>query len=285
MNSSQHSQIESYLSGQMSHEEVSNFESLLEVSPELQQQLQFQSEIIEGIGSFRKTELKARLEVLNPTPAWYTVAHLSPVGQFIGGGIITSLIGVGGFMAFGSEGDVLPSESIVIDAPVKKEIVWDLPEMNPPKVEQIEQLIEEVDVEAQPKVTTTKETQVMGFNPIVSVPNAGDVEAEKEFQSEELPAPSEVENRESVNAIDVEIIESRASKVKYRYYEGKLFLYGKFKDEPYQILEINSSTGRRVYLYHKSVFYGIHQSDRPLELSAVTDDKLIRELSILRKAK
>ena len=99
------------------------------------------------------------------------------------------------------------------------------------------------------------------------------------------PIEDEKDERTSGSALDDEIIETKASKIKYRYYDGKLYLYGKFQQEPYEILEINSASGRRIYLYHLTNFYEISSSDKPVELKAIDNSKLIQELEILRKTK
>ncbi len=292
MDLNQHNQIEAYLSGQMTPEEVSQFESLLEVNPELQQQLTFQSEVINGIGQYRKTELKARLDALDPTPAWWTIAQLSPVGQFIGGGIIVGFLGIGTYFVVNEQSADLPTEGIEITAPNPVNVELEIPEIQPlpqlpvASVHSDGQIVEG-DIEPdQEEKSPTADLKEDSFVPIVSVPDAGDVEADEEFQSNELPTPEETpETVTSENPIDVEIIDSKGSKVKYQYYEGKLYLYGKFQEEPYQILEINSAAGRKVYLYHLDVFYHIEPVDKPSSLEKVEDVSLIKELTILRKSK
>lgn len=275
-------QIESYLSGQMSAEEAAKFESLLEVNPELQEELAFQSETIQGIGEFRKAELKARLDALDPSTAWWTIAQLSPVGQFLGGSILVGLLSVGGYFLL-SENAGDPGNEITISAPeyIPQPFMLELPDIEPVVQErdQLETVVERV--ERNDKEVVDKSS----FTPVVTVPSAGEVETEKAFVPEELPTPDEVDNQPEIETVDVEIIESRSAKIKYRYYEGKLYLYGKFSDEPYQILEINSYAGRRIFLYHKNAFHTIRQSDKPLLLEQITDTKLIQELKILQKSK
>ncbi|MEQ9230349.1 MAG: hypothetical protein RIF46_06670, partial [Cyclobacteriaceae bacterium] len=77
MNLNQQQQIESYLAGEMSAKEISAFESQVEVNPELRQELHFQSEVISGIGEFRKAQLIARLDGLNVSTAWWSVVQHS----------------------------------------------------------------------------------------------------------------------------------------------------------------------------------------------------------------
>lgn len=288
MDSTQLQQIEAYLSGQMTPEELSKFESLLEVNPELQQQLNFQTDVINGVGQFRKNELKARLEALDPTPAWWTIAHLSPVGQFIGGSVVVGALGIGTFFIVNpSNSDQTAVEVIEINAPTPVDVQAEIPEISPLPLVGNQPTVENTKITEE---LTKDERQLSGSNeeafvPVVSVPEAGDVEAAQEFQPNDLPTPEESESDNSSIPVDVEIVSTKGSKVKYEYYAGKLYLYGKFQEEPYQILEINSASGRKVYLYHMDVFYHIEPVDKPTSLERVEDTDLIKELSILRKSK
>lgn len=289
MDTNRQNQIESYLSGQMSPEEASSFESMLEVNPELREELGFQSDVINGIGKYRKAELKARLDAIDVRSGWWTVSQLAPVGQFIGGAAIVSLVGVGGYLAFDA-GSEPRGADIIIDAPdyLRTPVSFDL------FLESLEQLDEDVKVEptipepTHQRVVVTEEekAEALEFVPIVAVPEVEDVADEVTFEPESLPEPDQLDDTaEKSETIDVEVVDSKTSRIKYRYYAGKLYLYGKFQDEPYQILEINSSTGRKIFLYHLSTFYNIRQSDKPLQLEPITDKALIQELSILRKSK
>ena len=288
MQANQQNQIESYLSGQMNADQLAKFESELKVNPELQQELSFQSEVINGIGEYRKTELIARMDALKVPSAWWSAVQQSATVQYVGGIIITGLIGTGVWFAFQNDENI-GSEStsdtneIIIDAPKQEVIVWDLP-----------LIVEEESPTVVPEEITSSENEEPSeikkireiFNPKVAVPSAGDVESEKDFVPEQAGEPSSIaETKESTNPIGVEIIETKASKIKYRYYEGKLYLYGKFQQEPYEILEINSAAGRRIYLFHLDNFYQISSNDKPVELKAIANSKLIQELEILRKTK
>lgn len=287
MNLNQQQQIESYLAGEMSAEEISAFESQVEVNPELRQELHFQSEVISGIGEFRKAQLIARLDGLNVSTAWWSVVQHSSVLQYAGSAL--AIIGIGGaaYWYTTNAEEALPDagNEIVVDAPVHEPVIFELPEFESQLVSLPDEVNQGKVVEALVDDNTPPKEE-KSFNPIVNVPNAGNVEAEKEFQPQQAPKPEEVEETEPAKkALEVEVVETKTSRIKYRYYAGKLFLYGKFQDEPYQILEINSAAGRRIYLHHLNTFYEIVQSDKPVNLTEVTNEKLIQELSILRKSK
>src|SRR5690606_34168036 len=58
-------QIERYLEGNMSGEELQAFEKLLDKDPMLKSEFQLQEDIISAIKESRKAELKARLDNIN----------------------------------------------------------------------------------------------------------------------------------------------------------------------------------------------------------------------------
>ncbi len=288
MKANQQNQIEAYLSGEMNAEQLAKFESDLQINPELQKELNFQSDVIQGIGEFRKNQLITRLDALNVPSAWWSYIQHSSILQYFGGVVVTGLIGVGIWFILPSDNsnlDLAVVDELIIDDPKPESFVWNLPELKKQKIV-AEDSSEETDLTHKDE---NKETKVSAklFSPIVTVPSAGDIEAEKDFVPEEAGNPSKIEktNVDENRPISVEIIESESFNVKYRYYDGKLYLYGKFNKDPYEILEINSASERRIYLYHGEIFYQIGISDVPVDLKEITNSKLIQELAILRKTK
>ncbi|MCP4457454.1 MAG: hypothetical protein GY816_05415 [Cytophagales bacterium] len=286
MNSNNQNQIEAYLSGEMDAEQLAKFESEVHVNPELQQELNFQSEVIQGIGQYRKAQLVARLDAVNIAPGWLSFIQSSTV-QYVGGAIAIALIGTGLWFTFqdNSLGTELTSSSqiVVVDTPTQQESEWNLPKQKEQEPLMKEELLV-VELRDWEKVDSSREKL---FNPQIAVPDAGDFETETDFVPEQAGEPSGSTRTDSKKSqpIEVELVESKALNVRYRYYEGKLYLYGKFKQKPYEILEINSATGRQIYLYHLDTFHEIVPSDKPVDLKVVTNDKLIQELMILRKTK
>ncbi len=287
MNINQQQRIESYLAGEMNPEEMSAFESQMEVNPALREEFHFQSEVISGIGEFRKAQLIARLDGLNVSTAWWSVIQHANVLQYVGTAV--AIIGIGGVAYwFATKSDEAPAPTgneITIDAPVHDPEIFELPAFDS-ELENVPVVANEGPAEVTVAEDKVQPKAEKSFNPVVNVPNAGNVEADQDFKPQQAPKPEEVQAAKTTkNALEVEVIETKTAKIKYRYYAGKLFLYGKFQDEPYQILEINSGAGRRIYLYHMNTFYEIVQNDKPVNLTEVTNEKLIHELRILRNSK
>lgn len=294
MNLNQHQQIEKYLSGQMSPEEASLFESQLEVNPELQQEMNFQNDVIQGISQYRKLQLKSRLDAVNVSASWWTTLQYSTVAQYIGGTILVALIG-GGIYWWADKWAVEEVENTPVEVEVP--VTDNEPELTlipKEETEKVEAVKTEVSEETTPvkaetvriEESKTEKPGIKKFTPNVKVPSAGNVNEEKTFTPDQLPVPAESTSElEKNKPVDVEVIDTKTSRIRYRYYSGKLFLYGNFTNEPYEILEINSTNGRSIYLYHLNAYYEILPSDKPVGVREIVDEKLIQELSILRKAK
>lgn len=289
MNLDQQNQLEAYLSGQMPPEEMKTFEAMLNSSPELQQEVRFQSDIIKGIGQYRKAQLKARLDAIQVTPGYWFGLQGSTLGQLATGAVAVLMISAGAYWYFGTESES-PAENVAPQK-VDQEIVI---------VPENDQSTEELPVEETPvkenndeskktrrseKPVVTDKTQ-KSFDPKTNAPTSGDVSDEEDFTPDNLPTPEEGTTvRKANEPIEVEVINGRNAKIKYKYYAGKLYLYGDFTAEPYEILEINSAAGRRIYLYHLNAYYEITPTDKLVGVVEVSDAQLIQELTVLRKEK
>jgi len=287
MNLDQQNQLESYLSGHMPPDEMKTFEASLGSNPELQQEVHFQSDIIKGIGEYRKSQLKARLDAIQVTPGYWFGLQGATIAQLTTGVATVLLIGAGSYWYFGTfETEEVVQNTEVVEEEVITPTVNDTPVSEEIEADQTSEKINESKQENKAVQSGDANTSAKTFEPRVAVPKSGDVEDEKEFTPDNLPTPEEGEAVKQENTpIEVEVIDGRNAKIKYRYYAGKLYLYGDFTAEPYEILEINASSGRRIYLYHLNEYYEITPTDKPANVVAVTDTKLIQELTILRKEK
>jgi hypothetical protein len=297
MSLNQQQQIESYLAGQMSPEDASLFEAQLEVNPELRQELKFQTEVIRGISEYRKIQLKSRLDAVNVSAGWWSTMQYSTLGQFIGGAMLVGLIGGGIYWwadkwSLDESSNVTETEVPALISDNEADLTL-TPEVEKESVNEGRFINENTKTsetsEAKKESETSEKSEeqpVKKFIPKVKVPSAGNVDEEKAFNPEELPVPAESTSTTEKSApVEVEVIDTKSTRIKYRYYAGKLFLYGNFSSEPYEILEINTSKGRNIYLYHLKSYYEITPSDKPVGVQQITDAQLIQELSILRKAK
>lgn len=290
--------IEEYHRGTMSSEEMAAFERDLAADPSLKAESDLQSQIIGGLKEYRKTQLKARLDAIDVAPGWIEFAQQSALVKSFGGIAIATLIGTGVLLLGEDKSEELSYEStatIAMSVPAQEEFVfdWNIEAPEVVAVATVELSKKEVateDVvkseETPVKVVVAEEPNQKEFSPAFVAPGAGDAADETDLTTSSLDEVTESTIVEAERKpIDVETENSRGAKIRYKYYDGKLYLSGDFRDKPYEILEINSAQGRRIYLLHQNRFYEVGTTDRLKELPEVTDVKLIQELRLIRENK
>lgn len=285
--------IEQYVSGTISDSDKVMLESEFLSNPSLRGEVEFQREMVNGLQQFRKAELKARLDnVPVEVGVMQTLGQstLVKVAASIG---VTALV-IGGIYYFSEPAvEKVASYERLSPAPLTEEFqagkkldVKELTRVELPKApaaapEEEVPLAEESEV-------VTKEEEVV---PVFDKPSVKEFENEEEFEGNPVgeDATPLISNPSEINMpIDIEV-KSRLSfdnKLQYQFYEEKLYLFGDFGNIPYEILEINSKTGKKLYLYHQGIFYKLSYPTRKVtELEKVTSGDLIKELNIFRESK
>ncbi len=307
-------QLDNYHSGRMSESEMADFNKLLESDPALKAENDFQSDIINGLKEYRKLELKSRLDAINVGPTWIEFAQQSALMKSFGGVIIASLIGTGIYLYGERTEDIASDELATVEAQEVESIdfVWSLGEEEDSNSTQSVELEkpQELPVHAVAQNSKTEESVISEttdtsdnlvvedlestseakqeevYKPSFEAPNAESISDETEFETTGLDEiPSSTSNVISENSIDVRSEITKSSIIKYKYYDGKLFLNGAFDKAPYEILEINSASGRRIYVYYIGSYYKVGNADKLTELPKVTNTDVINELKMLRENK
>ncbi len=293
-------QIDNYHSGRMSESEMTDFENILESDPALKAESDFQSDIVSGLKEYRKLELKSRLDAINVGPTWIEFAQQSALMKSMGGVIVASIIGTGIYF-YGERPEIQKSDlpaTVQAQEIESIEFMWNLGQeeaqvstklerpAKPKSVENIDQVqvlevAESRDENETVEVATTKEV----FTPSFEAPNAESIEEDSDFTTTGLDEIPNTTENSSEQPIDVETEISKSSIIKYKYYDGKLFLNGDFNKAPYEILEINSSNGRRIYVFYLGSYYRVGMADKLTELPKVTNTETLNELKLLRENK
>lgn len=298
-------QIERYLEGKMSGEESETFESLLNNDPALKSQLQLQQDILSTIKETRKAELKARLNNIN-------------VGTYNGGltgakvvltGMLTAAIGLGIYFYAQDEANKTDKIDLVNEemfAPQMEESILIQPEVkhNTSSISVESNKIEEkktkeavADKYAKEKKTVApaqenKETEAVVTIKKINTPSP--IESFEEDVEEKNPALQAPKNKlaeaitssEAATAVEVEVEskEDNNHNFHYKFYNNKLYLYGDFKNIPYELIELNTVSGKSLYLYYKDSFYYLEANQMEISpLNQIKDGNLIEELNGLRK--
>lgn len=297
--------IEQYHSGNMSAGDIASFENEIASNPELKVESDFQSDIVNGIKEYRKTQLKTRLDTINVSPGWIEFARQSALVKSFGGVAIASLIGSAVYFYADSKVDK-PTETplLTLEAigPKIEEFTfdWNIPTLTTLSASAPSEHRKAVQESVKASQTTAStsvaeesvvdnsvvETTTDNFTPSFNAPEASDVVEDQEPVATILDkVPSVIADSKDEEPIEVETKNSKSSKIRYKYYDGKLFLNGDFNQEPYEILEINSAKGRRIYLLHQNKYFEVKTTDRLSELPEVTNVKLIQELRLIKENK
>ncbi|VXD12815.1 hypothetical protein [Marinoscillum sp. 108] len=307
MNPTPH-QIDSYLRNELSSSELSAFEAEMSNNPELMDQVRFEQTVVEGISQYRKAELKARLDAIEIGSGWMGIGQLgsSALVKSVGGVLVASLVGVSAYFVFTAEENITSPEiieSIEITSPKQSESYqFEFPELS---VQKVSSVVSESSPNVAEKSSATSDEKVKAlptvqksvasvdeeteFVPVVDLPDLGELSEEKGLKIEDANLPEmnemDVVSSKGESPISVETIQRNSESIKYKYFDGKLFLYGDFKSTPYEIIEINRPSERKLYLFYDQEYYSIIVSDKVQELSPITNHQLLQELEIVRNNK
>lgn len=288
-----HEAIERYLLDQMGKEEAVAFEQSITNSEALSEEVALQRSIIKGLQETRKMELKSRLAQIPVSASPWAAAMQSTWLKMATGALVVGSISLVAYYQLDTDKQAeqiadLPKEivEVAVPAQVDAEII-EIPEST-----EEEQAVEETSrpiEEKQPEVSTPveRESDEEEINPVpqVSIPvpvNPDTDLAITEVNIEEETSLPFVSESSSPLAVDL-IIES--SKRTYRYFDGELSLKGDYKDITYDILEINSKEGRKLYLLIDGIYYSLTPTDSYLPLQRITDTKVRKQLDVLRDYK
>ncbi len=292
-----------YLEGEMTDLEKINFENQLANNSNIQEEFQFQNDVIEGIRENRKAELKARLDQI-PVSS-------SSIYQYIGLKVaalitITTMIGFGAYYTFFNERGELAKENIVtLNEATDFEVTPNLPEMPAPVIEEeikSEEIVidkRKVEDKSGKKVKKesendelTADTKTASDNipsPDIVKPESVEVIADAKIEQKDDSfeiSNNSLNNIKDVmeNKVEVETISDNKKNFHYQFYNKKLYLYGDFDKTPYEILEYNASGVKLFYLYYEGKYYELNSNQmKTTVLREIENEELVSELNQLRK--
>lgn len=267
--------LDDYLANRLSGQEKTAFEQRLQGNPELQQELKFQQELIQGIRQARVAELKAMLNNVPVVPA--NVGTTSVAVKIISSIVVVGVVSTALYFYFG-----------------EKE-----PEQIPATVEKTENTVTPERSAPQEEVSTPSES----INPEVSKPTGINVPKETapaaqpklevytpEIEAEELQAQKEHAQLDIIarafvtSSIEVETEEgTRKYGFHYMFKDNKLVLYGSFENNLYEILEFIAGEQRTVFLYYNNTYYLLDlDKTSPTPLVPIKDKTLLNKLKQYR---
>jgi hypothetical protein len=283
--------IEAYIQNRLSPGERSHFESEISKDPLLKNELNLQQDIIESLKSYRKTQLKSRLNNIevSMTPNYYGAKIAASI-------IITSLLGLGVYSYFGKKSETPVTSEVSREIKINKpdsEISAE-PSLNNTKIEA------PVSSSNTPKSTenlSNSGNKVSGKksstnNSSISSISSGSQNMVETFENDQfqsnnnitLPDGKIAQTVESKSNVDITIDGSTENKFHYKFYNNKLFLFGSFDAKKYEILELNTYDGKQVYLYYDNSYFKLNSNQSEVSpLTKIADKKVIEQLNNFNK--
>lgn len=273
--------LDHYVGNRLNAQEKAAFEQQLANNAELQQALAVQEQIAGGLRKARAAELK---QMLKNVPVSSLPSQPSLVGRVGLWAAAAGVVGSGLYFYFNQD----DTKAVPASSPTT-EIKQDVTAVEPTPQE------EAVQVPAETPSNTLKKTEP------VAPKTATDITEEKpaERNAIEVYEPgAETENGNASSATAEEsprststrstiVAETDATNKKYNFHyqfkEGKLFLYGTFEKNLYEIMEFFADNKRTMFLYYKDNYYLLNdENDKIKSLTAIKDPALVKRLNASR---
>jgi hypothetical protein len=308
--------IERFLGNSMSKAEEKRFLQKVDADPDLKDQLNFQRDIVNGIQQYRKMELKGRLAnipITGPAGFLQTVASIKTAGvAVVGSGLI--MTGVYLYQNQQNTSDTIISEEMVVgenarepiavleDAVDAENSASDLMPKENVDSEKATEPADQSDQSIQAKIAAEKTTDLSEHSreeyPVISSSEAKATELDAfepelidDFDdAESLPSARSLKRKAmtdnsetSMSSVSIEKVDDGIHEFHYRYFNNKLYLYGKFEESPYEIIEINPNNERRLFLYYNGTYFEIADNQKDISrLRKVTGHRMIEKLDSMR---
>lgn len=279
-------QIEAYLKGELSPESASVLENEIANNPILSNELDLQKSIIETIKDNRKAELKARLnniDVQSGAQSWWKYAAVASLVTSFGAWMYFSATPVIKTEQLEGVHKTEEKASSTSETTVDNSVLASNKEVNSEKVGKKELTVKETSSNKAAKKDKKVKDQIPSL-PTLNTPEEG---GEYEPLNKDLDAPRH--NLTSTphlagTVAGVEVVKSKKHKFHYRYFDTKLFLYGNFDSNTYDILELNTSNGQSLYLKYESKYFSLEQNKTEIsKLEQVSDADILKKLEEIQK--
>jgi hypothetical protein len=286
--------LDDYLRNRLDPQEKSAFEQALKNDAALQRELRVQQRVVEGLRKARVAELK---QLLNNVPVTAVpgegMSMLAKVGAWL---VVAGLAGGGLYIYYNSEEQ--PADNISANTPHLAPDTHADDKATHPAVENIQPPLVKGD-------ETNKESvqdQAVDSGQKISESTTGDPVAPAARDVFE-PA-DETRTAESSSATDsgkgtAGVITTPSITVEagingnngkynfhYQFKDNKLFLYGVFEKNLYELMEFFSNNKRTLFLYYKDRYYLLSEDDSKVKrLTPISDPALLKKLRDYRSAR
>jgi hypothetical protein len=284
--------IEAYFEGNISPAEKAMLEAKVKSDPLVKAEFDLQKNIVKGISNARKLELKSRLSAIDlPTHT----------GLLTGSGAKWLAGTVAGVTIFGSvlywslisfEENIKP-----VDIKANHEIEFQTEQLSDfPEITENNNELEGVEIpeikasNSDINASETKEVIVEEKDITAKVQPQALIsyEDDKLFKNQNEDDLERIESKEiahnRADKTEIEFLEAieNENNYHYRYFNSKLYLYGDFKEMPYQIIELNDRGKKQLFLSHNDEVYIIKDKTTEItELRKIQDEMLKMEIQLI----
>ena len=272
-----------YLEDEMSAIQRADFEAELNANAELKGEFELQKEIIEGIKSARKTELKNMLNAVVIAPVWHQTLWFKST-------IAIGFLTIAGAFFFwpqiNLDENTDANNTVSIDTIPQEELSM-YSELNSFDTPEETELITENNSVTQERKGTQKTSapNQISTDPKKLVPNAGDISPLEEIGETDntINNPSSNAIEESKSSFNVQIKDSHSLyNFHYQFKSEELLLFGNF-DSTYEILDFQFKETRSLFLGYKGKYYSLDKENIKVSpLIEITDSELIKELNSVK---
>jgi hypothetical protein len=281
--------IEAYLTGKLNAADKLALEEGMTKDPLLKNEVDLQNDIIESLKNSRKIQLKNRLNNIDVTT---TSTGVSSAVKIAASFITIGIIGAGVYYmtVVSSKDKQKENVTVVMNEDLQVPELKDENISNTPvtalEKEVVNNTANKQNQNNSVSNTTSKENKSSNNSQNVvaqaNVPNGviADTESDRINRDVTIEVPNGNIGETSVGKaenVDVNISDKNKKDFSYQYYSNKLFLYGDFNDQPYNLFEVNSSKSKQLYLYYDGKYYELKSNQ-----NKVTRLKEVKDASVLK---
>lgn len=276
--------LDEYLRNRLSEKDKTAFEKAMESDPALKKEFVVQKRIVEGIRKSRTVELK---KMLNDIPLT-SIPQQGPtlLAQLGAAVLVAGLVGTGIYIYVKDEGKEPASALILRDStPATEQTIPSAPDAtaDSPSSEEPIPVLPQGDINGKVKIETDETAQPVPEKPKVEDVNPATRDvfdpSEDVKEAEEIVDESKKTNRSLAPSIAVTTEPNSKYSWHYQFRDDKLYLYGVFEKNLYEIMEFFSDDKRTMFLYYKDNFYLLNEEDNKVKpLNAIGDKALLKKL-------
>jgi hypothetical protein len=289
--------LDDYLRNKLSAQEKSAFEELLQNDSALQKELRVQQQVVNSLKSARVAELKQMLNNVPITALPAAATGSSIVAKVAALLVIAGLVGGGFYVYYQSEDE--PAQNISADSQVLNQTTVPSDQSTTPSTDRIEPPVEQSDATGsvaepiKPEVTNDEVAPSTKATDSVAPAARNVFEPGEEVKSNE-PAVTSDANKGTAGVISTPSIAIEAGingnngkyNFHYQFKDNKLFLYGVFEKNLYELMEFFSNNKRTLFLYYKDNYYVLNEDDSKIKrLTPISDQALVKKLKDYRSSR